>query len=80
MCGEAIQAYGGYGYCEEYPVAQIARDMKIYSIWEGTNYIQSLDLVGRKWAWKMARYLRTSFRKSGTFTPLTKIQSNLKGI
>jgi len=48
LCGEAIQAYGGYGYCEEYPVAQIARDIKIYSIWEGTNFIQSLDLVGRK--------------------------------
>jgi len=46
---ESIQAYGGYGYCEEYPVAQAARDCKIYSIWEGTNFIQSLDLVGRKW-------------------------------
>ncbi|TGE31663.1 acyl-CoA dehydrogenase [Desulfosporosinus sp. Sb-LF] len=48
LIGEAIQSYGGYGYCEEYPVSQIARDMKIYSIWEGTNFIQSLDLVGRK--------------------------------
>lgn len=48
LCGEAIQAYGGYGYCEEYPVAQIARDIKILSIWEGTNFIQSLDLCGRK--------------------------------
>jgi len=48
LCGEAIQAYGGYGFCEEYPAAQIARDIKIYSIWEGTNFIQSLDLVGRK--------------------------------
>ena len=48
LISEAIQSYGGYGYCEEYPVAQIARDMKIYSIWEGTNYIQSMDLVGRK--------------------------------
>ncbi|OLN33560.1 acyl-CoA dehydrogenase [Desulfosporosinus metallidurans] len=48
LIGEAIQAYGGYGYCEEYPVSQIARDMKIYSIWEGTNFIQSMDLVGRK--------------------------------
>ncbi len=46
---ESIQAYGGYGFCEEYPVAQAARDCKIYSIWEGTNFIQSLDLVGRKW-------------------------------
>ncbi|MGE5449941.1 MAG: acyl-CoA dehydrogenase family protein, partial [Methanomassiliicoccales archaeon] len=45
---DAIQTYGGYGFIEEYPVAQLARDVKIYSIWEGTNYIQSLDLVGRK--------------------------------
>ncbi|MEN6460178.1 MAG: acyl-CoA dehydrogenase [Syntrophomonas sp.] len=52
LIGEAIQAYGGYGYCEEYPVAQIARDVKIYSIWEGTNFIQSMDLVGRKWGMK----------------------------
>ena len=46
--GEAIQIYGGYGYMEEYPLAQIARDCKIHSIWEGTNYIQAMDLVGRK--------------------------------
>ena len=52
LIGEAIQVYGGYGYCEEYPVAQIARDVKIYSIWEGTNFIQSLDLIGRKWLMK----------------------------
>ncbi|MDO4540727.1 MAG: acyl-CoA dehydrogenase [Syntrophomonadaceae bacterium] len=52
LMGEAIQAYGGYGYCEEYPVAQLARDCKIYSIWEGTNYIQSVDLIGRKWGLK----------------------------
>ncbi len=52
LIGEAIQCYGGYGYCEEYPVAQIARDVKIYSIWEGTNFIQSMDLIGRKWMLK----------------------------
>lgn len=49
LIAEAIQVYGGYGYSEEYPVAQLARDCKIYSLWEGTNYIQSMDLVGRKW-------------------------------
>jgi len=48
LVGEAIQCYGGYGYSEEYGVAQLARDVKIYSIWEGTTYIQSMDLVGRK--------------------------------
>lgn len=48
LVAEAIQVYGGYGFTEDYPVAQIARDCKIHSIWEGTNFIQSLDLVGRK--------------------------------
>lgn len=44
----AIQVYGGYGYCSEYPVEQLLRDEKIASIYEGTNGIQALDLVGRK--------------------------------
>lgn len=48
LVAEAIQVYGGYGFIEDYPVAQIARDCKIHSLWEGTNYIQSMDLVGRK--------------------------------
>lgn len=49
LTAEAIQVYGGYGYSEEYPVAHSARDVKILSIWEGTNYIQSKDLLERKW-------------------------------
>jgi alkylation response protein AidB-like acyl-CoA dehydrogenase len=48
VCGKAIDVYGGYGYCQEYPVEQYLRDCKIASIYEGTNGIQSLDLVGRK--------------------------------
>jgi len=45
---DAIQVLGGSGYCSDFPVEQYARDIKILSIWEGTSYIQSLDLVGRK--------------------------------
>lgn len=52
LVADAIQIYGGYGFSEEYPVAQSARDCKIYSIWEGTNYIQAMDLIGRKWTVK----------------------------
>ncbi len=48
LIGDAIQVHGGYGYCKEYEVESLARDVKISSIWEGTNYIQALDLVGRK--------------------------------
>lgn len=44
----AVQIHGGYGYCSEYPVEQFLRDIKITSIYEGTNAIQALDLVGRK--------------------------------
>src|SRR5262249_934435 len=44
----AMQTYGGYGYISEYPVEQYMRDVKISSIYEGTNGIQALDLLGRK--------------------------------
>jgi len=44
----AVQTYGGYGYCRDYPVEQMQRDQRINSIYEGTNGIQALDLVGRK--------------------------------
>ena len=48
VTAEAMQVYGGYGYCQEYPIEQYARDSKVFSIYEGTNYIQSLDLQMRK--------------------------------
>ena len=48
VTAEAMQVYGGYGYCQEYPVEQYARDTKVFSIYEGTNAIQSLDLLMRK--------------------------------
>lgn len=48
ICAEAIQVYGGAGFLKDHPVEQYARDSKIYSIYEGTTHIQSMDLVGRK--------------------------------
>jgi alkylation response protein AidB-like acyl-CoA dehydrogenase len=44
----AIQVLGGAGYVTEYGVEQYMRDVKIASIYEGTNGIQALDLLGRK--------------------------------
>ena len=44
----AIQCFGGAGYLKDHPVEQHCRDSKIFSIYEGTNHIQALDLVGRK--------------------------------
>lgn len=48
VCETAIQVYGGAGYLKDWPVEQYARDSKIFSIYEGTNAIQAMDLVGRK--------------------------------
>ena len=44
----AMQVLGGYGYIKEYGVELLMRDAKIASIYEGTNGIQALDLLGRK--------------------------------
>lgn len=44
----AMQVHGGYGYISEYGIEQMMRDVKIASIYEGTNGIQALDLLGRK--------------------------------
>jgi len=52
----AVQCYGGYGYCREYPVEQMMRVNKINQIYEGTNGIQALDLLGRKLGMKKGKY------------------------
>ena len=48
VCETAIQCLGGYGFCKEYPLEQYLRDAKIMSLYEGTNGIQAMDLMGRK--------------------------------
>jgi alkylation response protein AidB-like acyl-CoA dehydrogenase len=47
-CSQAIQVFGGYGYIEEYPVSQLLRDCRITMLYEGTNGVQAMDLLGRK--------------------------------
>ncbi len=48
VCSQGMQVYGGYGFIEEYPMAQLLRDCRITMIYEGTNGIQAMDLLGRK--------------------------------
>ena len=45
-----IQVHGGMGFIEDTGVAQFARDVRVAAIYEGTNGIQAMDLVGRKMA------------------------------
>ena len=54
----ALQTLGGYGYTMDYPAEQYLRDAKIASIYEGTNGIQALDLVGRKFRMQDGRPLK----------------------
>ena len=48
MCSQGLQVYGGYGYIRDYPMEQLLRDCRITMIYEGTNGIQAMDLLGRK--------------------------------
>jgi len=45
---EGMQVFGGHGYIAEWGMEQFVRDARINMIYEGTNTIQSLDLLGRK--------------------------------
>ena len=45
---QGVQVLGGYGYCSDYILQQYLRDIRIFSIYEGTTGIQSQDLLGRK--------------------------------
>ncbi len=70
----AIQTYGGYGFCSEYPVEQFMRDIKIASIYEGANGIQALDLVGRKLGLKKGMYFMSLLGEMNA--TITKYQGN----
>ena len=48
LTSTALQVFGGMGYVEETGVAQHLRDARIAPIYEGTNGIQAIDLIGRK--------------------------------
>ena len=59
--GLGIGVYGGHGYITESGVEQFARDARISQIYEGTNGVQALDLVGRKLALHQGRLARRFF-------------------
>jgi alkylation response protein AidB-like acyl-CoA dehydrogenase len=63
----AIQIYGGAGFVEDHPVEQYLRDAKIFSIYEGTNHIQALDLVSRKLGARGGQNLADFLQDVGAF-------------
>ena len=61
ICSQGMQVYGGYGFIEEYPMAQLLRDCRITMIYEGTNGIQAMDLLGRKLGLDKGRHMMNLF-------------------
>jgi butyryl-CoA dehydrogenase len=62
-----VQIYGGHGYIREHGMEQFVRDARICQIYEGTNGVQAMDLVGRKLPAHMGRYLRQFFPPVAAF-------------
>jgi alkylation response protein AidB-like acyl-CoA dehydrogenase len=57
----SLQTLGGHGYIREYGIEQYVRDARIAQIYEGTNAVQALDLVGRKLPMEGGRLVRRFF-------------------
>ncbi len=62
---QGLQILGGYGYCDEFPLEQYYRDMRIHPIHEGTTGIQGLDLLGRKVVFKNGRAMKLYIEEVG---------------
>ncbi len=74
----AMQVFGGYGFIAEYGVEQYVRDARITMIYEGTNGVQALDLVGRKLPPGAGRYLRSFFHPADAFIAKHKDNAEMK--
>ena len=78
ICATAIQVYGGAGYLKDWPVEQYARDSKIFSIYEGTNHIQAMDLVGRKLMQRGGANVQAFGKDVAAFVAANKEHATLK--
>ena len=67
VCSDAMQIHGGSGFTEHFPASQYLRDVRIALIYEGTNGVQALDLVGRKLAADGGRGVMSFFAELDSF-------------
>jgi alkylation response protein AidB-like acyl-CoA dehydrogenase len=73
----AVQTYGGHGYIQENGVEQFLRDSRIAPIYEGTNGVQAMDLVGRKLAMNGGRAIQAFFAEVTQFCAEAKADAKL---
>ncbi|MCZ8017286.1 acyl-CoA dehydrogenase C-terminal domain-containing protein [Novosphingobium sp.] len=74
------QVFGGHGYIEEWGMSQFVRDARIAMIYEGTNGIQAMDLVGRKLAQNGGRAVQTFFAIVDAECAAAKAKPELAGL
>ena len=73
-----VQVFGGHGYIREHGQEQYVRDARIAQIYEGTNGIQALDLVGRKMPEGAGRLLRRFFHPVSEYVA-AKVEDEVMG-
>ena len=74
----AVQMYGGHGFIKDHGVEQFVRDARIAQLYEGTNGIQALDLVGRKLPMHNGRLLKSFFHVVKEYIEENTFNYNLK--
>ena len=77
-CVDAMQVHGGSGFTEHFPASQYLRDARITMIYEGTNGIQALDLIGRKLPAKNGRGIMTFLAELDAFAAENEDNAELK--
>ncbi|MBX3564567.1 MAG: acyl-CoA dehydrogenase C-terminal domain-containing protein [Sphingomonas sp.] len=75
---DSQQVYGGHGYIAEWGMEQYVRDARISMIYEGTNGVQAMDLVGRKLAQNGGRAVQALFKVVGEEVAAAKGDDKLK--
>jgi hypothetical protein len=78
VCSDAMQIHGGSGFTEHFPASQYLRDVRIALIYEGTNGVQALDLVGRKLAADGGRGVMSFFAELDAFVDANEGDAGLK--
>ena len=76
----AQQVFGGHGYIREHGMEQFVRDARITQIYEGTNGVQAMDLVGRKLPRESGRAVRTFFEVVGRDIAASKAAGDPAGV
>ena len=76
---DSQQVFGGHGYIAETGVEQYVRDARIAMIYEGTNGVQAMDLVGRKLAMNGGRAIQAFFKLVTEEVATAKSNEKLKG-